>query len=164
LGSHCSVLIYHCGEFQSIWWPPSSGPNYLGLQSSSGAHHSVEEFRSTEIERDLGDSGTWVVLTITQSTIWHLSGGDWTSLAPGPNCWGASVIQQSMASSSSEGFGTWHWSSSLIQPLEAYFVLSGAFCSSSYLLSIVYHLGHLLSIPDRHLHCSRFFYFINKKI
>jgi hypothetical protein len=64
---------------------------------------------------------------------------------------------------SSEGFGTWHWSSSLIQPLEAYFVLSGAFCSSSYLLSVVYHLGHLLSIPDRHLHCSRFFYFMNKE-
>jgi hypothetical protein len=41
-----------------------------------------------------------------------------------------------------------------------YFVLMGAFCSSSYLLSIVYHLGHLLSIPDQHLHCSRFFYFI----
>jgi hypothetical protein len=58
-----------------------------------------------------------------------------------------------------EGFGsTWHWSSSLIQPLEAYFVLSGAFCSSS----IVYLLGHLLSIPDRHLHCSRFLYFMNK--
>jgi hypothetical protein len=53
---------------------------------------------------------------------------------------------------------TWHWSSSLIQPLEAYFVLSGAFCSSS----IVYLLGHLLSIPDRHLHCSRFLYFMNK--
>jgi hypothetical protein len=25
------------------------------------------DFRSTEIERDLGDSGTWVVLTITRS-------------------------------------------------------------------------------------------------
>jgi hypothetical protein len=40
-----------------------------GFQSSSGAHHSVEEFRSTEVERDLGDSGTWVVLTITRSTL-----------------------------------------------------------------------------------------------
>jgi len=59
-----------------------------------------------------------------------------------------------------EGFGTWHWSSSLIQPLEAYFVLSGAFCSSS----IVYLFGHLLSIPDRHLHCSRFLYFMNKAV
>jgi hypothetical protein len=85
----------------------------------------VGDFRSTEIERDLGDSVTWFVLTITRSTIYHLSGGDWTYLAPRPNCWGASVIQQSVASSSSEGFGTWHWSSSLIQPLEAYFVLSG---------------------------------------
>jgi hypothetical protein len=34
----------------------------------------------------------------------------------------------------------------------------GAFCSSS----IVYLLGHLLSIPDRHLHCSRFLYLMNK--
>jgi hypothetical protein len=82
----CSVPIYISGEFQSIWRPPSSGPNYLGLQSSSGAHHSVEEFRSTEVERDFGDLGTWVVLTITQSIVWHLSGGDWTSLAPEPNC------------------------------------------------------------------------------
>jgi hypothetical protein len=86
LGSHCSVLIYHCGEFKSIWRPLSSGPNYLGLQSSSGAYHLVGDLRSIEIERDLGDSGTWVVLTITQSTVFHLSGGDWTSLAPGPNC------------------------------------------------------------------------------
>jgi hypothetical protein len=86
LGSHFNILIYHCGEFENIWRPPSSWPNYLGLRSSSGAHHSVEEFKSTEVERDLGDSGTWVVLTITRSTIWHLSGGDWTSLAPGPNC------------------------------------------------------------------------------
>jgi hypothetical protein len=54
---------------------------------------------------------------------------------------------------------TWHWSSSLIQPLEAYFVLSGAFCSSS----IIYFHSHLLSIPDRHLHCSRFFYLMNKR-
>ena len=53
---------------------------------------------------------------------------------------------------------TWLWSSFLIQPLEAYFVLSGAFYSSF----IVYLLGHLLSIPDRHLHCSRFLYFMNK--
>jgi hypothetical protein len=86
LGSHCNVLIYHCGEFQSIQRPPSSGPNYLGLQLSSGAHHSVEEYRSTGFESGFGDSGTWVVLTITRSTVWHLSGGDWTSLAPGPNC------------------------------------------------------------------------------
>jgi hypothetical protein len=69
----CSVLIYISGEFQSIWRPPSTGPNYLGLQSSSGAHHSVGDFRSIEIERDLGDSGTWVVLTITQSISWHIS-------------------------------------------------------------------------------------------
>jgi hypothetical protein len=82
----CSVPIYIPGEFQRIWRPPSSGPNYLGFQSSSGVHHSVEEFRSTEVERDLGDLGTWVVLTITRSIVWHLSGGDWTSLAPGPNC------------------------------------------------------------------------------
>jgi hypothetical protein len=79
-------MIYHCGEFQIIWRPPSPGPNHLGLQPSSGAHHSMEEFRSTKVERDLADSGTWVVLAIAQSTIWHLSAGDWTSLAPGPNC------------------------------------------------------------------------------
>jgi hypothetical protein len=60
--------------------------NYLGLKSSSGAYHLVRDFRSIEIERDLADSGTWVVLTITPSTLWNLSGGDWTSLAPGPNC------------------------------------------------------------------------------
>ena len=30
----------------------------------------------------------------------------------------------------------WHWSSLLIQPLEASFVLTGAFCSSSYLLLV----------------------------
>jgi hypothetical protein len=53
---------------------------------------------------------------------------------------------------------TWHWSSSLIQPWEAYFVFLGAFCRSS----IVYLLGHLLSIPDQHLHCSWFLYFMNK--
>jgi hypothetical protein len=41
LGSHCSILIFHCGEFQSIWRPLSSGLNYLGLQSSSGAYHLV---------------------------------------------------------------------------------------------------------------------------
>jgi hypothetical protein len=79
-------MIYHYGEFWSIWRPLLSGPNYLGLQSSSGAYHSMGDFRSTEIERDIGDSGTWVVLTITRSIDWHLSGGDWTSLAPGPNC------------------------------------------------------------------------------
>jgi hypothetical protein len=28
--------------------------------------------RSTEIERDLGDSGTWVILTITRSISWHI--------------------------------------------------------------------------------------------
>ena len=44
-----------------------------------------------------------------------------------------------------------------------YFVLLGSFCSSSYLLSIVYLLGHLLSILYRHLHCSRFLYFMNKE-
>jgi hypothetical protein len=34
--------IYIIGEFHSIWRSPSSGPNLLGFQSSSGAHHSVE--------------------------------------------------------------------------------------------------------------------------
>ena len=63
----CSVAIHISGEFQSISRPPSPGPNYPGLQSSSGVHHSVGDFRSTEIERDLGDSGTWVVLTIARS-------------------------------------------------------------------------------------------------
>ena len=60
--------------------------NYLGLQLSSGAYHLVGDFRSTKIERDLGDSGTWVVLAITRSAVFHLSRGDWTSLAPRPNC------------------------------------------------------------------------------
>ena len=77
-------IIWHIS--QDDWTLLVAGPNYLGFQSSSGAHHSVGDFRSTEIERDLGDSGTWVVLTITRSTVWHLSGGDWTSLALGPNC------------------------------------------------------------------------------
>jgi hypothetical protein len=81
----CSVPIYISGEFQSIWRPPSAGPNYLGFHSSSGGHHSVGNFRSTEIERDLGDSVTWVVLTITRSISWHISSGDWTLLAAGPS-------------------------------------------------------------------------------
>jgi hypothetical protein len=68
----CSVSIYISGEFQIIWRPPSAGPNYLGFQSSSGVHHSVGDLRSTEIERDLGDSVTWVVLTITRSISWHI--------------------------------------------------------------------------------------------
>jgi hypothetical protein len=34
--------IYILGEFHSNWRPPSSGPNLLGFQSSSRAHHSVE--------------------------------------------------------------------------------------------------------------------------
>ena len=45
----------------------------LGFQSSSGVHHSVEEFRSIGFEGDLGDLGTWVVLAITGSTVWHIS-------------------------------------------------------------------------------------------
>jgi len=48
------------------------GMIYLGFQSSSGVHHSVGDFRSIEIERDLGDSVTWVVLTITRSINWHI--------------------------------------------------------------------------------------------
>jgi hypothetical protein len=135
-----SVSIYISGEFQIIWRPPSSGPNQLGFQSSSGAPHSVGnsdlrrlrgileirapglflpsldlyswrvsenleasfirseparvsviewgtlfsgKFRSTEIERDLGDSGTWFILTITRSINWHISWGDWTLLVAG---------------------------------------------------------------------------------
>jgi hypothetical protein len=68
----CSVPIYISREFQSICRPPSTGPNYLVFQSPSGAHHSVGDFRSTEIERDLGDSFTWVVLTITRSISWNI--------------------------------------------------------------------------------------------
>jgi hypothetical protein len=121
--------IYILGEFHRIWRPPSSGPNQLGFQSSSGAPHSVGnsdlrrlrgileiqapglflpspdlyswrvlehleatfirakparvsiiqwgtpfsgKLRSTEIKRDLGDSGTWVILTITRSFSWHI--------------------------------------------------------------------------------------------
>ena len=88
LGSHCNIMIYHCVDFQSIWWPPSSGPNYLGLHSSSGAHHSVEEFRSTGFESGFGDLDTWVVLTVARSISWHISWGDWTLLAARPNYWG----------------------------------------------------------------------------
>jgi hypothetical protein len=119
----------------------------LGFQSSSGAHHSVEDFRSTGFERDLGIRAPGLFLPspdllfgIFLEVIGHL--------------WHQGRIVEELQLSSR----TWHWSSSLIQPLEAYFVLSGAFCSSS----IVYLLGHLLSIPDRHLHCSRFLYFMNK--
>jgi hypothetical protein len=54
----CSVSIYISGYFQSIWRPPSAGLNYLGFQSSGGVHHSVGDFRSTEIERDIEDSVT----------------------------------------------------------------------------------------------------------
>jgi hypothetical protein len=61
-------------------------PSYLGFQASRGAHHSVEEFRSTGFERDFGDLGTWVVLTVARSISWHISWGDWTLLAAGLNC------------------------------------------------------------------------------
>ena len=81
----CSVPIYISREFQSIWRPLLVGPNYLGLHSSSGAHHSVGDFRSTKIERDLGDLDTWVVLTVARSISWHISWGDWTLLVEGPN-------------------------------------------------------------------------------
>ena len=137
----CSVPIYIPGEFQSIWRPPSSGPNYLGFQSSSGAHHSMEEFKSIGFESGFGDLDTWVILTVARSISWHISWGDWTLLASGPNYWG---LQHS---SRAWHFPAWRLSistariyliqSSLyIQPLEAYFVLSGAFCSSSYLLLV----------------------------
>ena len=49
----CSVSVYISGDFQRILRPPLAGLNYLGFQSSSGAHHSVRDFRSTEIERVL---------------------------------------------------------------------------------------------------------------
>ena len=81
----CSVPIYIPGEFQSIWRPPSSGPNYLGFQSSNGAHHSMEEFRSTGFERDFGDLDIWVVLTVAPSIIWHIYRDDWTLLVAGMN-------------------------------------------------------------------------------
>jgi hypothetical protein len=42
---------------------------YLGFQASRGVHHLVEGFRSTGCERDLGNSKTWVVLTITRSIV-----------------------------------------------------------------------------------------------
>jgi hypothetical protein len=41
LGYYYHCLIYIIGDFQSIWRPSSSGPNQLGFQSSSGAPHSV---------------------------------------------------------------------------------------------------------------------------
>jgi hypothetical protein len=47
-------------------------PIYLGFQASRGAHHSWRRFRSIGFEGDLGDSGTWVVLAITQSIVWHI--------------------------------------------------------------------------------------------
>jgi hypothetical protein len=80
-----SVPIYIPREFQSIWRPLLAGLNYLGLQSSSGAHHSVEEFRSTEFESGFGDLDTWVILTVARSISWHISQGYWTLLVAGPN-------------------------------------------------------------------------------
>jgi hypothetical protein len=55
------------------------------VQSSSGVHHLVEDFRSTGFESGFGDSGTWVVLTITRSIFGIFLEGDWTSLAAWPN-------------------------------------------------------------------------------
>jgi hypothetical protein len=65
--------IYHSSGLVELLEVSRREAELLGFQSSSGAHHSVEEFRSTGFERDLGDSGTWVVLAITRSTVWHLS-------------------------------------------------------------------------------------------
>jgi hypothetical protein len=68
---------------------------HLSLQKIAGrtviviparAHHSAEEFRSTGFESGFGDLDTWVVLTIARSISWHISWGDWTPLAAGPNC------------------------------------------------------------------------------
>jgi len=42
-------------------------------------------FKSIGFERDLGDLSTWVVLSITRSTVWHICRSDWASLAIGPN-------------------------------------------------------------------------------
>jgi hypothetical protein len=73
-------------SFREVWRPHSPRSNYLGFQSSRGAYHSVEEFKSTGFESDFGDSGTWVVLTVARSISWHISWGDWTLLAAGLNC------------------------------------------------------------------------------
>ena len=69
---NCSVPIYISGEFQSIWRPPLAGPNYLGILSSGGAHHSVEDFRYTGFESGFGYLDTWVVLTVARSISWHI--------------------------------------------------------------------------------------------
>jgi hypothetical protein len=65
--------IIHPGELSRV----------SGIQ---GAHHSVEEFKSTGFKSDFGDLGTWVVLTVARSINWHISWGDCTLLAIGPNC------------------------------------------------------------------------------
>jgi hypothetical protein len=159
----CSGPIYIPGEFQSIWRPPSSGPNYLGLQSSSGAHHSVEEFRSTGFESGFGDLDIWVVFTVTRSISWHIFrviGHLWQQ---GRIIEGFSILAER---------GTFQLGGlASLRPRSIVFIFIvylafggmlefpiGAFCSSS----IVYLLGHLLSFPDRHLHCSRFLYLMNK--
>jgi hypothetical protein len=61
----CDFPIYHFGEFQEVWRHHSPRPNYLGFQASRRVHHSMEEVRYTGLERDLGDSDTWVFLAIT---------------------------------------------------------------------------------------------------
>jgi hypothetical protein len=138
----------------------------LGFQSSSGAHHTLEEVQIQrglrgileirapglflpspdllfgiflEVIGHLWQQGRIVEELQHSSRMWHLPVGVWHFIRPR---------------------STWHWSSSVIQPLEAYFVLLELFVATS----IVYLLSHLLSIPDRHLHCSRFFYFMNKII
>ena len=73
LGYSLSSLIYHSSGLVELLEVSRREVELLGFPSSSGLHHSMEEFSSTGFERDLGDFGTWVVLAITRSTIWHLS-------------------------------------------------------------------------------------------
>jgi len=92
-------------------------------------------------ESGFGNLDIWVVLTVARSIVWHIYQDDWTLLVAGKNYWGLHH------SSRTWHFPAWRMSISTtqicliqsllyIQPLEAYFVLSGAFCSSSYLLLV----------------------------
>jgi hypothetical protein len=109
---------------------------------------------------------TWVVLTVARSISWHISwviGHFWQQ---------GRIVEGLQLSSRAWHLPTWGFSiliaqiyciqSSLyIQTFGGMLESSiGAFCS----ISIVYLLSHLLSILDRHLHCSRFLYFVNKII
>jgi hypothetical protein len=96
------------------------------------------KFRSTKIERDLGDSGTWVILTITRSINWHISwviGHFWQQVRVIEGF--ILLLERGILQLDSLAFRSscidLHFLFSLWRH---YFVLAGAFCSSSYLLLV----------------------------